>query len=180
VRDVRVEDDLADGSYPQYVYAEEGHPEWKVALSVAVVAVLSVALLLPYRKRPWLAVGWLWFLGTLVPVIGIVQVGSRRWRPVHVRADDRARDRGVVRRGGDGRRSETARKGAIALASLCSSRGRRSPSARSAYWKDDRTLFGHVVEVARRTTIARGALGNAAFKENRFEDAIREYTEARR
>ena len=29
------------------------------------------------RKRPWLAVGWFWFLGTLVPVIGLVQVGDQ-------------------------------------------------------------------------------------------------------
>jgi len=169
------------GLYPQYVYAEEGHPEWKVALSVAVVAVLSVALLLPYRKRPWLAVGWLWFLGTLVPVIGIVQVGEQamadRFTYVPMIGLAIAASFGAAEMAG---RSETARKGAIALASLCLVAWSALSFRQIAYWKDDRTLFGHVVEVAPTHHVARGALGNAAFKENRFEDAIREYTEARR
>jgi tetratricopeptide (TPR) repeat protein len=38
------------------------------------LAVITVLALLQARARPWLIVGWLWFLGTLVPVIGLVQV----------------------------------------------------------------------------------------------------------
>ena len=43
------------------------------ALLVALTAVAVVCV----RKRPWVTVGWLWYLGTLVPVIGLVQVGSQ-------------------------------------------------------------------------------------------------------
>jgi tetratricopeptide (TPR) repeat protein len=50
-------------------------PARKVWASLAVVAALSAFVVRQGRRRPWLAVGWLWFLGTLVPVIGIVQVG---------------------------------------------------------------------------------------------------------
>ena len=50
-------------------------PARKVWASLAIVLVLSAVVLWQGRRRPWLAVGWLWFLGTLVPVIGIVQVG---------------------------------------------------------------------------------------------------------
>src|SRR5262249_35610494 len=39
--------------------------------------VLSVIVLMLRRQQPWLLTGWLWYLGTLVPVIGLVQVGSQ-------------------------------------------------------------------------------------------------------
>jgi tetratricopeptide (TPR) repeat protein len=45
--------------------------------SVAVLAGISVAVWLARKGSPCLLIGWLWFLGTLVPVIGLVQVGSQ-------------------------------------------------------------------------------------------------------
>ncbi len=45
--------------------------------SIAVVLSLSIAALWLWRTQPWWIVGWLFFLGTLVPVIGIVQVGNQ-------------------------------------------------------------------------------------------------------
>src|SRR5581483_10956288 len=48
------------------------------ALIGSVVALVLISALVWRRRRdcPWLLVGWLWFLGTLVPVIGLVQVGA--------------------------------------------------------------------------------------------------------
>ncbi len=51
-------------------------PAATVALSVALLVLISLAALWLYRTRPYLFTGWFWFLGTLVPVIGLVQVGS--------------------------------------------------------------------------------------------------------
>ena len=52
-------------------------PLWQsMGSAVVLVAVTALALRL-LRTRPWVAVGWLWFLGTLVPVIGLVQVGAQ-------------------------------------------------------------------------------------------------------
>ncbi len=48
---------------------------WLVGASAAVLAVLTVAALTTVRSAPYLAVGWFWYLGTLTPVIGIVQIG---------------------------------------------------------------------------------------------------------
>jgi Tfp pilus assembly protein PilF len=47
---------------------------WQIALGIVVVLGIS-AIVFRYRSRRYLAVGWLWFLGTLLPVIGLVQVG---------------------------------------------------------------------------------------------------------
>jgi len=50
-------------------------PFWKVAAAIFVLLCLSVMIIWILRKFPYLTVGWLWFLGTLVPVIGLVQTG---------------------------------------------------------------------------------------------------------
>ena len=50
-------------------------PAWQVALSAALVLAISVAAVALVRRRAYFAVGWFWFLGMLVPVAGLVQVG---------------------------------------------------------------------------------------------------------
>ena len=47
----------------------------RVLLAVAILIGVSIAVIWAWRRRPYLAVGWFWYLGSLVPVIGIVQVG---------------------------------------------------------------------------------------------------------
>jgi len=48
---------------------------WKFTASLFVVLSISFLAILKIRHRPWLAVGWFWYIGTLIPVIGLVQVG---------------------------------------------------------------------------------------------------------
>jgi len=48
---------------------------WKGAAALLLLSALSIASVRMLRKRSYVAVGWFWFLGTLVPVIGLVQVG---------------------------------------------------------------------------------------------------------
>jgi tetratricopeptide (TPR) repeat protein len=52
-------------------------PMWQVGLSAVVLLVISVASIRFGRRWPWLPVGWFWYLVTLLPVIGIVQVGNQ-------------------------------------------------------------------------------------------------------
>ena len=52
-------------------------PVAKTALAILVLVGITIGVGVLSRKRLWLAVGWLWFLGTLVPVIGLVQVGDQ-------------------------------------------------------------------------------------------------------
>ena len=52
-------------------------PAWQIASSAVLLAAISVLVIWQIRRRPFLAAGWFWFLGTLVPVIGLVQVGSQ-------------------------------------------------------------------------------------------------------
>jgi tetratricopeptide (TPR) repeat protein len=59
-----------------YPFPRHGLPGWEVVLATFVVLSISCAVWFQARKR-YLAVGWFWFLGTLVPMIGLVQVGEQ-------------------------------------------------------------------------------------------------------
>ena len=59
-----------------YPHPEGSLPVWEVATAVALILAISVAVW-RWRNRRYLVTGWLWFLGTLVPVLGIIQVGRQ-------------------------------------------------------------------------------------------------------
>ena len=50
---------------------------WQIGASCLMLTGISSLALKNYKARPWLFVGWLWYLGTLIPVIGLVQAGSQ-------------------------------------------------------------------------------------------------------
>ncbi|NRA02364.1 MAG: tetratricopeptide repeat protein [Myxococcales bacterium] len=58
-----------------YPFPTSPPPLWQPGLALVLVAGVSVAIATVGRSRRYLAVGWLWYLGTLLPVIGLVQVG---------------------------------------------------------------------------------------------------------
>ncbi|MDH3348602.1 MAG: tetratricopeptide repeat protein, partial [Desulfobulbaceae bacterium] len=53
------------------------HPIWQLIISFIILAGITILFARIIRKRPYYMIGWLWFLGTLVPVIGIIQVGPQ-------------------------------------------------------------------------------------------------------
>jgi tetratricopeptide (TPR) repeat protein len=63
--------------YPHPASVHQAIPTLAVMLSAALLAGVTIASFLQLKRRPWLLVGWLWFLGTLVPMIGLVQVGAQ-------------------------------------------------------------------------------------------------------
>jgi protein O-mannosyl-transferase len=58
-----------------YPHPRDGLPPWQIAAAAVLLAAISGCVLALARRQPYLLVGWLWYLGTLVPVIGLVQVG---------------------------------------------------------------------------------------------------------
>jgi tetratricopeptide (TPR) repeat protein len=60
-----------------YPYTTAGTPAWQIICAAFLLIGITALCFLQRKIRPYLVVGWLWFLGTLVPVIGIVQVGGQ-------------------------------------------------------------------------------------------------------
>jgi hypothetical protein len=63
--------------YPHPVTVHADIPSWQIVGSLLLIVGISFLALRQGRYRPYLAVGWLWYLGTLLPVIGLAQVGTQ-------------------------------------------------------------------------------------------------------
>jgi hypothetical protein len=61
------------------IYPISPRPLWQPAAAAAVITAITVCGVAGRRRAPYLLVGWLWFLGMLVPVIGLVQVGEQAY-----------------------------------------------------------------------------------------------------
>jgi len=60
-----------------YPHPRAALPLWELIVSFMILAFVSAVIIYLARRRPYLATGWLWYLGTLIPVIGLVQVGDQ-------------------------------------------------------------------------------------------------------
>ena len=60
-----------------YPYPVSGHSAWFVVAAVVTLLLITAAVVMLRRRSPYLSLGWFWFVGSLVPVIGLVQVGSQ-------------------------------------------------------------------------------------------------------
>lgn len=60
-----------------YPFPGSGVPVWQAMIAALFLVSISILVILLARRHKYLLVGWLWYLGTLVPVIGLVQVGGQ-------------------------------------------------------------------------------------------------------
>ena len=124
-----------------YPYQHHEPVIWGVAAGAAL-ALMTWLVLAGARRRPYLAVGWLWFLGMLVPVIGLVQVGGQGWADRYVYLPSIGFFVIVVWGGAEW----AARHPAVKLLVPVVGRGAGGSDYRELqYWKDTRDAFwaGH-------------------------------------
>jgi tetratricopeptide (TPR) repeat protein len=153
-----------------------------MATSTIVGAVCTLALVTAIafknlRTRPWLAIGWLWFLGTLVPVIGLVQVGDQGWADRYTYlplvgvfislvwlACEFIKNRLVLQ--------STAVIVATGLLVATSNQ--------LNYWRNTYTLFTHANQVTQNNSLAITILGSLLAKEGKLDQAMDNYRTALR
>ena len=148
------------------------HPEgalalWKV-MGAVVLLIMVTAVFWHFRERRYLLVGWLWFLGTLAPMIGIVQVGRQAWADryaylplwglfvIAVWLASEAATRISLSRGA---------QVVIALAVLIGYAV--TAHIQIGYWRDSYTLFAHALQVTEANPIAEDNLGSALLEMRR-------------
>jgi tetratricopeptide (TPR) repeat protein len=151
-------------------------PAWQVLLSLVTLLAISGAAAFWGRQRPYLLVGWLWYLGALVPVIGIAQVGAQaladRYTYVPLIGLFIAISWGVPELAGKVRlpRWSPAVGGTAILAAL-------SVCAffQVSYWRNSITLMTHALNVTSGNYLAHKNLGVALAAQKRYEEAIVQY-----
>jgi Flp pilus assembly protein TadD len=154
-------------------------PYWKTAGAALALFLISFAVIRSRHLHPYLLVGWLWFLGTLVPVIGLVQVGHHAMADrftyvpligLFVMATWGIADALDYRRFG---RTILAISGVIVLSALTA-----STWFQIGHWKNSITLFEHTLRVTSNNDLAHYNLGVALQQEGKIGDATVHYAEA--
>jgi protein O-mannosyl-transferase len=157
-----------------------GVPAWKVAGAILMIAGVSLACW-RLRRFPFLLVGWLWFLGTLVPVIGIVQVGPQamadRYTYIPMIGLFLMVSWGIPRLM-EGRRYGTAALSAAAAAVLAVLSV--TSLLQTAHWKNSIELYTRAIRVTHDNFIAHVNLGNALDNKGRHGEAVFQFNEALR
>jgi tetratricopeptide (TPR) repeat protein len=130
-------------------------PLWQPLVATAVLAAISGGAFAARARHPALLVGWLWYLGTLVPVIGLVQVGGQAMKllPALPR-----------------RREILAAAAALVLLALGAAN-----RTQLGYWGTELALFERAHRAAGPSALVHHSLGNSLQRAGRLEEALPHY-----
>ncbi len=154
-------------------------PVWKPLIAGLLLIAVTVAAARWFRSRPYLAVGWFWYLGTLVPVIGVVQVGDQAMADrytyvpligIFIAMAWGLRDAAVSRP-----RLQTTLPWVAAGVLLALT---ASAWNQTRYWRDSVTLYEHSLSVIDGDPLLHYNLANELREQGRLDDAVRHYEEA--
>jgi tetratricopeptide (TPR) repeat protein len=164
-----------------YYPYEKAVPATEVVFAGLLLLALTILVFRFAARRPYLAIGWLWFLGMLVPVLGLVQVGEQAWADRYTYLPSIGLFIAVVWGFSEFAQREHAAKtilrwlaAAVGLALLVGT------WVQLRYWKDTRTLFEHAAQVTRNNPLAATLLGSLLADEGKFDEAIQYYRTALR
>ncbi len=156
-------------------------PLWQVIGAGLLLVLVSALVIHSARRLPYLAVGWLWYLGTLVPVIGLVQVGIQamadRYTYVPLIGLFMIMAWGVpeILARWRYRRIALAVLGCLLLSIFMT-----ISRLQIRYWQNTVTLFKHSLMVTPSNYLIQNNLGNAFLRQGKNQEAIAHYTEALR
>ena len=154
-------------------------PIWKIVSALLLLVAISVAAWAWRRKCPYVLVGWLWYLGTLVPVIGLIQVGPQAMADRYTYLPQIGVCLALVwtlrRLSADWpyRRQLCGVASALAIAVLMGCAWRQA-----SFWHDSETLWTHTLACTSRNAIAHTDLGLALVHSGRIDEALDHYREA--
>ncbi|MFA5181536.1 MAG: tetratricopeptide repeat protein [Syntrophales bacterium] len=160
-----------------YPYRRIFMPE--VLLSVLLLAIISYLAFRRRRSQPYLAVGWLWYLGTLVPVIGLVQVGMQAMADRYTYVPMIGLLIMIAWGGADYFQNRPRGKIMLAACALVVIAGLAAASwAQIAYWQNSTTLFANALRVSPHNHLALGNLGVALKEQGDYHGALEHFREA--
>ena len=154
-------------------------PMWQIAGACLLLVCISVTVIRAAHRAPYLTIGWLWYLGTLVPVIGLVQVGD------HAMADRYtyvpliglfimiAWGSCNIFKGWRYRKIVLAISTGILLCASVISTG-----FQLRHWQNSTTLFEHALDVTANNSMAHTNLGVVLAGRGKLDKAIAHYSEA--
>src|SRR5207248_9521800 len=162
-----------------YPHPNDQLPFWQVLLAIAFLISVSLLAVLWRKERPYIFTGWFWYVGMLVPVIGLVQAGEQAradqytylpqiglyiaitWAAAHLTSLWR-HQRAILR---------TAAILGIGALSLCA-------WVQTSYWENSETLWNHALAVTADNDAAHNNLGYLVLQRGELDSAISHFETA--
>ena len=154
------------------IYPFAYSPAWQILVIATLLVIITIIVCRYFLKYPYLAVGWFWYAGTLVPVIGIVQVGSQSMADRYAYIPLIGLFVMIVWGMGYALKKIFTTKvlaiisGMILVALIIVS------CHQVRCWKNTFTLFNHAVNVTRNNAIAHSALANVLLTRHKVKEAM--------
>jgi len=176
---------VRDALWPTRLSVFYPHPGEAVSLPMAGAAALAIAVatflaIRVVRTRPHVTVGWLWFLGMLLPVIGLVQAGmqARADRYTYLPLTGLAIALAWTLR--DAARTPGARRGVLAFGAIAVVAMTVGARVQTRHWQDTESLFRHAAEVTQDNFLAHQWLGSLLLRRGELDAAEANFREALR
>jgi len=161
-----------------YPHPGSGLPMWQAAGAGLLLLSISIVTILAVRRYPYLIVGWLWYLGSLVPVIGLVQVGEQaladRYTYVPLVGLFIIIAWGLHDLVAGRFNKKIILTGEVALLSVLMVLTWRQVQ----HWKNSTALFEHTIQVTANNHVAHEILGIVLEDQGKTEEALVQYTKA--
>jgi protein O-mannosyl-transferase len=156
-----------------YPHPESRLPIWEISLASIVLVGITAAAFVFRKKAPYFVTGWLWYLGMLVPVIGLVQVGWQGHADRYTYLPQIGLYIAVAWTVTDLTHSWRFQRIALGVAAVLIV-GALSCRAwlQTSYWRDSETLFTHALAVTSNNDVALNNLGIIFLDKGQLDDAI--------
>jgi len=164
-----------------YPHPQDALPAWQAMAAAGLLAGLSLIVLRLRRRCPYLATGWLWYLATLVPVLGIVQVGIQAMADRYTYVPFIGLFLCVAWGMPDLLGNTVTRKRLLAFSAVAFTLAMAATArVQVRHWQNSETLFNHALRVTSGNSVAHYNLGCALLARGHTEQAREHFAEALR
>jgi protein O-mannosyl-transferase len=162
-----------------YPHPRAALPAWQVGLSVLVLLGITAIVVRRARRSRYLPLGWLWYLGTLIPVIGIVQVGLQSQADRYAYVPLIGIFVVITFYVGEWAKGRATRENRFAIAAACILIALAiATRVQASYWRNSITLFQHAVEVTKDNYVAHNNLGELLAQQGNLDEAAAHFAAA--
>jgi tetratricopeptide (TPR) repeat protein len=162
-----------------YPHPGRSLPRSEAGLALVLVVGIFAGVFACRRKQPYLLTGWLWYIGMLVPVIGLVQVGFQSHADRYTYLPQIGLYLLIAWAAGDMTAAWRDRRqilgatafSAITVLAVCA-------SVQASYWRSSESLWTHTLSCTHGNYLAHNSLGTALASRGRFAEAIDHYRKA--
>jgi tetratricopeptide (TPR) repeat protein len=156
-----------------YPHPEHRLPTWEIGVALTILAGITAAAFVLRKTAPYFITGWLWYLGMLVPVIGLVQVGWQGHADRYTYLPQIGLYIAATWAVTDLARSWRSQRIALGVAAVIVLGALTWSSwLQTSYWRDSETLFIHALAVTRNNDVALNNLGIIFLDKGQLDDAI--------